>query len=73
MDPSKVLLHLLIGDLSEEVDVLMFNQELSFMAKRSLQAMGATDGLEGQSKDIFTPFTDHMFMHATDAAKQRAV
>lgn len=31
------------------MDVLMFNQELSFVAERNLQAVGATDCLEGQN------------------------
>ncbi len=32
------------------MDVLMFNQEISLVAERNLQAVGATDCLEGQNK-----------------------
>ena len=48
----------------------MFNQELSFVGKRNLQAMGATDCLEGQSNGIFTPFTDHLYSRNTCSKAQ---
>lgn len=54
MDPSEVLFHLLIGCLSEKIDVVMFYQLLPLVAERNLQAMGATDCLEGTKNNIDT-------------------
>lgn len=50
LDPSKILLHFLIGQLSQEMDVLLFNQDFSIVAERNFQDMSATDCLEGQIK-----------------------
>lgn len=40
------------------MDVLMFNQELSFAAERHLQSVGASDSLDGQNtftlKTVYT-------------------
>lgn len=52
MDASEVLLHLLIGFLCQEVDVLFSNQELPAVAQRNLQAVGAADGLHITGKVI---------------------
>lgn len=48
VDASKILLHLLIGNMSKEIDVFQLNQEFSFVTKRNLQSVGATDCLKGK-------------------------
>lgn len=53
VDASEILLHFLVADLTQEVNVVVGDEQTALLAQRHLQTVGATD-----SRDNFARFPD---------------
>lgn len=49
MDPPEVLLHLVIGYLTQEMEVFWVNEDFSLLTQRNLQAVGTAYCLQKQA------------------------
>lgn len=54
LDSCQVLLHLLIGYMCQEADIVVGNQQLSLVAERNLQTVGAAYRLRSRGRQCST-------------------